>query len=203
MSRQRNIASAGLAGAAPIFAALGDETRLRLVARLCTEGPLSIVHLSARGPRHASGCHEARSCARRCGPRAQQASRAPASTHLGARAAAPPRGTPIPGSNLGAVGRCPRALASVPRGVSDARQEGGRVTESFSPRASSARRGYCCRTLDPSREPPHAEIGRPGGGLGTAATPGAAEAGRTSGTASPCRGTRSSRRCDPPPRRAR
>jgi len=50
MSRQRNIASAGLAGAAPIFAALGDETRLRLVARLCTEGPLSIVHLSARAP---------------------------------------------------------------------------------------------------------------------------------------------------------
>ena len=47
MSRQRSAARAGLAGAAPIFAALGDETRLRLVARLCTEGPLSIVRLSA------------------------------------------------------------------------------------------------------------------------------------------------------------
>src|SRR6185295_16102074 len=50
MSRQRSAARAGLAGAAPIFAALGDEMRLRLVARLCTEGPLSIVRLSAGGP---------------------------------------------------------------------------------------------------------------------------------------------------------
>ena len=32
---------------APIFAALGDETRLRLVARLSTEGPLSIASLTA------------------------------------------------------------------------------------------------------------------------------------------------------------
>jgi DNA-binding transcriptional ArsR family regulator len=32
--------------AAPIFAALGEETRLRLVAKLCTEGPLSITRLS-------------------------------------------------------------------------------------------------------------------------------------------------------------
>src|SRR6185369_8128140 len=30
-------------GAAPIFAALGDETRLRLVSRMCAGGPLSIV----------------------------------------------------------------------------------------------------------------------------------------------------------------
>lgn len=30
---------------APIFAALGDETRLRLVARLCQEGPLPVVRL--------------------------------------------------------------------------------------------------------------------------------------------------------------
>jgi hypothetical protein len=35
------------AGAAHIFAALGDETRLKLVARLCTAGPLSITkHLN-------------------------------------------------------------------------------------------------------------------------------------------------------------
>ena len=32
---------------APVFAALGDETRLRLVARLGTEGPLSIARLTA------------------------------------------------------------------------------------------------------------------------------------------------------------
>lgn len=32
--------------AAPIFAALGDETRLRLISRLCDEGPLSITELS-------------------------------------------------------------------------------------------------------------------------------------------------------------
>lgn len=31
---------------APVFAALGDATRLRLVARLCHGGPLSIVRLS-------------------------------------------------------------------------------------------------------------------------------------------------------------
>ena len=33
--------------AAPVFAALGDVTRLRLVARLGTEGPLSIARLTA------------------------------------------------------------------------------------------------------------------------------------------------------------
>jgi DNA-binding transcriptional ArsR family regulator len=32
---------------APVFAALGDETRLRLVVRLCTDGPLSITRLSS------------------------------------------------------------------------------------------------------------------------------------------------------------
>jgi DNA-binding transcriptional ArsR family regulator len=31
---------------APVFAALGDETRLRLVSRLCEEGPLSIAKLT-------------------------------------------------------------------------------------------------------------------------------------------------------------
>jgi len=35
-----------LSEAAPLFAALGDETRLNLVSRLCNEGPLSIVRLS-------------------------------------------------------------------------------------------------------------------------------------------------------------
>ncbi len=32
--------------AAPLFAALGDETRLRVVARLCEQGPLSIAKLT-------------------------------------------------------------------------------------------------------------------------------------------------------------
>jgi DNA-binding transcriptional ArsR family regulator len=35
------------ADAARIFAALGDRTRLRIVARLCDEGPLSITRLAA------------------------------------------------------------------------------------------------------------------------------------------------------------
>lgn len=40
--------NAGLAShAAPVFAALGDETRLQLVARLSSAGPLSIVHLTS------------------------------------------------------------------------------------------------------------------------------------------------------------
>jgi DNA-binding transcriptional ArsR family regulator len=36
-----------LQGSAPLFAALGDETRLRLVSRLCTDGPLSIAKLTS------------------------------------------------------------------------------------------------------------------------------------------------------------
>jgi predicted transcriptional regulator len=36
-----------LTGSAVVFAALGDETRLRLVSRLCTDGPMSIARLSA------------------------------------------------------------------------------------------------------------------------------------------------------------
>ena len=35
-----------LAGAAPVFAALGDETRLSVVAKLCASGPQSIVRLT-------------------------------------------------------------------------------------------------------------------------------------------------------------
>ena len=34
------------AKAAPIFAALGDETRLHIIARLCRDGPLAIVRLT-------------------------------------------------------------------------------------------------------------------------------------------------------------
>ncbi len=33
--------------AAPVFAALGDQTRLRLVSRLCDDGPQSITRLTS------------------------------------------------------------------------------------------------------------------------------------------------------------
>ena len=46
MSRSRNATTIKLTEAAPMFAALGDATRLRLVARLCVDGPLSITRLS-------------------------------------------------------------------------------------------------------------------------------------------------------------
>ena len=45
MSRH-SAGSADLAHAAPLFAALGDETRLALVDRLCAGGPLSITRLT-------------------------------------------------------------------------------------------------------------------------------------------------------------
>lgn len=38
--------SARAAEAAPVFAALGDRNRLRLVSRLCDDGPLSTARLS-------------------------------------------------------------------------------------------------------------------------------------------------------------
>jgi len=41
------VAAAELAGSAPMFAALGDETRLALVVRLCSGGPMSIARLTA------------------------------------------------------------------------------------------------------------------------------------------------------------
>ena len=48
MSRSRSATQRPreLTEAAPVFAALGDTTRLAVVARLCAEGPLSIVRLS-------------------------------------------------------------------------------------------------------------------------------------------------------------
>lgn len=38
--------NAALAASVPVFAALGDETRLRVVTRLSEEGPLSIARLT-------------------------------------------------------------------------------------------------------------------------------------------------------------
>jgi len=46
MSRNHNPAAARWNEAAQVFAALGDRTRLRVVARLSVEGPLSITRLS-------------------------------------------------------------------------------------------------------------------------------------------------------------
>jgi DNA-binding transcriptional ArsR family regulator len=37
---------AGTKSSAPLFAALGDKTRLRLVSRLCDDGPMSITRLT-------------------------------------------------------------------------------------------------------------------------------------------------------------
>ena len=45
--RARSVATVEPAASASIFAALGDETRLQLVARLCDDGPLSITRLTA------------------------------------------------------------------------------------------------------------------------------------------------------------
>ena len=46
-SRSSRAEAAAIDHAAPVFAALGDQTRLRLVARLGREGPLSIARLTA------------------------------------------------------------------------------------------------------------------------------------------------------------
>jgi DNA-binding transcriptional ArsR family regulator len=46
MSPARSVAASKAADAVPVFAALADATRLRIVSRLCDEGPLSITRLS-------------------------------------------------------------------------------------------------------------------------------------------------------------
>ena len=47
MSKARSPVAVRLRESAPIFAALGDTTRLQVVARLCSYGPQSITRLSA------------------------------------------------------------------------------------------------------------------------------------------------------------
>ncbi len=47
MSPRRSAAQAAVVNAAPVFAALGDPTRLALVTRLCHGGPASIARLTA------------------------------------------------------------------------------------------------------------------------------------------------------------
>jgi len=63
-------AAAKRADAAIIFAALGDETRLRIVGRLCAEGPLSIMRLTDGAKvsrqaitKHLHALEEGRACA--------------------------------------------------------------------------------------------------------------------------------------------
>lgn len=46
VARKRAQSAAKLPAAAPLFAALGDETRMRIVAKLCDRGPQSIVSLA-------------------------------------------------------------------------------------------------------------------------------------------------------------
>lgn len=46
ISRTRDAANRHLSRAAPVFAALGDATRLQIVARLCSGGPSSIMRLA-------------------------------------------------------------------------------------------------------------------------------------------------------------
>jgi DNA-binding transcriptional ArsR family regulator len=44
---RRSSKTAALQNCAPVFAALGDETRLRLIAALCVGGAMSITQLTA------------------------------------------------------------------------------------------------------------------------------------------------------------
>jgi len=46
LSRRLDPATRSLLGSAPLFAALGDETRLRILARLADDGPMSIARLT-------------------------------------------------------------------------------------------------------------------------------------------------------------
>jgi DNA-binding transcriptional ArsR family regulator len=48
MSQARPIAAAQVRDAAPLFAALGDETRIRLLLQLSSNGPESIAGLTAK-----------------------------------------------------------------------------------------------------------------------------------------------------------
>ncbi|WP_211465105.1 ArsR/SmtB family transcription factor [Collimonas silvisoli] len=46
-SKQAALKNAALQNSAPVFAALGDETRLRLIAVLCAGGAVSIAQLTS------------------------------------------------------------------------------------------------------------------------------------------------------------
>jgi DNA-binding transcriptional ArsR family regulator len=46
-NRSRPLKESAVRGSAPIFAALGDETRLKMIAVLCAGGAMSIAQLTA------------------------------------------------------------------------------------------------------------------------------------------------------------
>src|SRR5712664_977213 len=47
LSKKAPLKNLGLGNCAPVFAALGDETRLRLIAVLCAGGAMSIAQLTS------------------------------------------------------------------------------------------------------------------------------------------------------------
>ena len=82
MSARRSAKNAAFAEAAPVFAALGAATRLKVVSRLCSGGPASTAGLS-RVP--ASPGRQSPSTSVRSKPQASSAATAPDGAHLGDR----------------------------------------------------------------------------------------------------------------------
>ena len=94
----------GLAEAALLFAALGDETRLALLRRLSEGGPASITELSRELPRLAAGDHEASAVPRRRRDHRRQA-RGPGAC-VGAESGPAERSAALPGDHRARLGRC-------------------------------------------------------------------------------------------------
>ncbi len=69
MSARRSAKNAAFAEAAPVFAALGAATRLKVVSRLCSDGPTSTAGLSHGHRRDPAGDHQAPRHARSRGRR--------------------------------------------------------------------------------------------------------------------------------------
>ena len=106
--------------AAPVFAALGDETRLRLVARLCAGGPLSIAQLTGGTGVTRQAVTSTCTCSAEAG--LVRDSREGRERRWRARARAARRGAPGPRRHLAAVGPRPRP----PEGVARALKNAGR-----------------------------------------------------------------------------
>ena len=114
MSRGRSSAAHKLDDAAPIFAALGDATRVRLVARLSADGPLSISRLSEGSGVTRQAVTKHLRAMGDAGPGASQPSRPRADFR--ARAAPDREGPPLPRHDLGRLGCCDRTAQGVRRG---------------------------------------------------------------------------------------
>ena len=108
MSTSRSAAAARLHDSAPIFAALGDETRLAVVARLCAKGRSSITRLSegAGVTRQAITKHLNALSSAGLARNVRQWTRA----DLGARDAPARDGASLPRPHLGSVGCRARRL---------------------------------------------------------------------------------------------